>query len=137
MYPNLKEKDVIFVKKCRQEDINEGDIIAFNRNNETIAHRVIKIKQNADENVYITKGDNNKVVDNFETNYEQVYGKVIFKIGKIGKIVQYIQNINGMVNIIVIIVVIYFFVNLRDKKKNGRKITRRKYEIKKLRDNYK
>lgn len=137
MYPKLKEEDVIFVKKCKQEDIKEGTIISFKRNNETITHRVVKIKKGENGFVYITKGDNNEIIDNFETSFDQIYGKVIFKIGKIGNFVKYVQNIKGMVNVIIIIVVIYFFVNMKDKRKNSRRITRKKYEIKKLRENYK
>lgn len=137
MEPNLKKNDVVFVKKCNEEELKEGDIIAFKKEAETITHRIVEIKSDNNNNKYITKGDNNKVVDNFEIDYEQIYGKVIFKIEKFGKFVQYIQNIKGMINVIIIIFVVYLWANMRDKKKNYRKIKRRKYEIKKLRDNYK
>ena len=34
------------------------------------------------------------------------------------------------------VIIVYFLMNFRDNKKNNRKIKRKKYEIKKLRDNY-
>ena len=83
-----------------------------------------------------TKGDNNKIADSDQVEAGQVYGKVLFNIGGIGKIVKYIQNVRGLINIVIFAVIVYILVSLRDKQKNTRKMKRKKYEIKKMRDNY-
>ncbi len=65
-----------------------------------------------------------------------MYGKVVFKIKKIGNIVSYIQNVRGLINIVIFAIIVFVLISLNDKQKNSRKIKRKKYEIKKIRDNY-
>ena len=65
-----------------------------------------------------------------------MYGKVVYNIGGVGKIVSYIQNVRGFINIAIFVIIVYILVSLRDKQKNTRKMKRKKYEIKKKRDNY-
>ena len=65
-----------------------------------------------------------------------VYGKVVFKIKKIGNIVSYIQNVRGLINIVIFAIIVFVLISLKDNQKNSRKIKRKKYEIKKIRDNY-
>ena len=64
------------------------------------------------------------------------YGKHVFKIKKIGNIVSYIQNVRGLINIVIFAIIVFVLISLNDKQKNSRKIKRKKYEIKKIRDNY-
>ena len=78
----------------------------------------------------------NEIADKELVNQEQVYGKVLLKINGIGKAIQYIQNVRGLINIAIFIVIIFMLVSIRDNQKNNRKIKRKKYEIKKMRDNY-
>ena len=67
---------------------------------------------------------------------DQVFGRMLFRVRKIGKIVGYIQNVRGLINIVIFIFIVYILISLKEQKKNTRKIKRKKYEIKKLRDNY-
>ena len=60
----------------------------------------------------------------------------MFKVKRIGKVISYIQNVRGLINIAIFAVIVYILVSLRDKQKNTRKMKRKKYEIKKMRDNY-
>lgn len=135
MEPTLEIDDVVIVKKCSTKDLKVGDIITFNHEGRTISHRILKIT-NEEEIKITTKGDNNDVPDKDEVTASEIYGKVLFKIRKIGKIVHYIQNVRGFINIAIFILIVYVLVSLREKQKNNRKIKRKKYEIKKIRDNY-
>ena len=83
-----------------------------------------------------TKGDNNEISDPDLVDSGQVYGKVLFKVKRIGKVISYIQNVRGLINIAIFVVIVYILISLRDKQKNTRKMKRKKYEIKKMRDNY-
>ena len=85
---------------------------------------------------FITKGDNNEVRDQEPVEVQDVYGKVLFSIKKIGKAIHYIQNARGFINIAMFIVILFVLISLRDNQKNSRKIKRKKYEIKKIRDSY-
>ena len=135
MEPTLEIDDVVIVKKCSTKDLKVGDIITFNHEGRTISHRILKIT-NEEEIKITTKGDNNDVPDKDEVTASEIYGKVLFRIRKIGKIVHYIQNVRGFINIAIFILIVYVLVSLREKQKNNRKIKRKKYEIKKIRDNY-
>lgn len=136
MLPTLKKQDIVVVKACKKEQLSIGDIITFYNDEEIISHRIVKINNDGGKQTFITKGDNNNVIDNFEVKAEDVIGKVCFKIAGIGKIVVFIQNEKGFFSSIALITIIFIMINMSEKKKNIRKIKRKKYEIKKLRDNY-
>lgn len=137
MEPKLYKDDVIIVENCNIEKLKVNDIITFNENNNIISHRIIKITEEDGKKIFKTKGDNNELEDKFDINDEQIYGKVLYKIPKIGKTIQYIQNDNGLIKVFVLVLIIFILFNMNDNKKNRRKITRKKYEIKKTRESYK
>ena len=136
MEPTLYKDDVVFVKKCDISELKKGDIITFEQDNRVISHRIINITKEKSVVKFETKGDNNEIVDPDKVTEEQVYGKVLYKVGKIGQAVSYIQNARGFINVVIFAIIVYILVSLRDNKKNTRKIKRKKYEIKKIRDNY-
>lgn len=136
MEPTFYVEDLVVVKKCKLEDLQKGDIITFKEEDRTISHRIVEITKEKGEVKFITKGDNNDVPDRDAVEMQDVYGKVLFSIKKLGKVVHYIQNARGFINIAFFIVIVYILVSLRDNQKNTRKMKRKKYEIKKIRDNY-
>ena len=136
MKPTINENDVILVKKCDINEINLKDVITFKKEEQIITHRVVNLRQEDGTTKFITKGDNNEINDDFIVEYTEIYGKQLFKIPKIGVIIEYIQKTNGIINLTILILIIFIFIGLKDKKKNIRRTKRRKYEIKKLRDNY-
>lgn len=136
MEPTFYVEDLVVVKKCKLEDLQKGDIITFKEEDRTISHRIVEITKEKGEVKFITKGDNNDVPDKDAVEMQDVYGKVLFSIKKLGKVVHYIQNARGFINIAFFIVIVYILVSLRDNQKNTRKMKRKKYEIKKIRDNY-
>ena len=136
MQPTLEINDIIVTKRCKLENLKKGDIITFSEDNKIISHRIVQIINKTESKVFVTQGDNNEIVDEDYVQENQIYGKVIFHIPKIGRIVEYIQNKEGFVRIILLVVIIFVIICLRDDKKNKRKIIRKKYEIKKKRDEY-
>lgn len=136
MEPALDVNDLIVVQKCKDSQLKKGDIITFNEEGRTVSHRIINIIEEKGTKKFQTKGDNNEIVDSDLVEISQIYGKVIFSIKKVGKLVSYIQNIRGLINIVIFTIMLYIIVSLKDKQKNLRKIKRKKYEIKKKRDNY-
>lgn len=136
MEPTLGVNDVVIVQKCEPSKLQKGDIITFRHEERVISHRILDITEEKENIEFETKGDNNEIPDSDKVEAGQVYGKVIFRIQKIGKAVSYIQNARGFINIAIFVVIVYILVSLRDKQKNARKMKRKKYEIKKMRDNY-
>ena len=84
MYPEIEVGDVVIVKKCEINDINEGDVIEYQIEDQSIVHRVMK--KELENNVYkiTTKGDNNSSEDAKPVYGEQIKGKVTFKIKYLG-----------------------------------------------------
>ena len=136
MEPTLNKNDLVLVQKCELSELQEGDIITFKQDERTISHRILNITKDEETIRFKTKGDNNEIPDQDEVEENQVYGKVVFRIKKMGNIVSYIQTIRGFINIVIFAIIVYIFVSLKDKQKNTRKMKRKKYEIKKMRDNY-
>lgn len=136
MEPTFYKNDLVIVKKCEANELTKGDIITFKQGDRIISHRILGITKEKEGVKIITKGDNNEVQDRDMVSIDNVYGKVCFSISKIGVFVQYVQNARGFINIFIFIIIIYFLINIKDNHKNNRKIKRKKYEIKKLRDNY-
>ena len=75
---------IIFEKFENKEDIEEGEIIIFLRNDAKIVHRVIDVKNVNGETRYITKGDVNEQNDDGYITNNDIYGKYKFKISYIG-----------------------------------------------------
>jgi len=136
MEPNLEINDVVVVKRCDPQNLEKEDIITFQQHERIISHRIIDITKEKENIKFKTKGDNNEIPDPDLVEGTQVYGKVLFSIKKIGKFVSYIQNARGFINIAIFAVIVFVLVSLRDKQKNTRKMKRKKYEIKKMRENY-
>ncbi len=109
MEKTLNIYDVIVnVKVNKPEDIRVGDIITFvststSSKGMTITHRVISIKEDENGNkVYQTKGDNNTSPDPKPAVYENIIGKVIFKIPQLGRLQSILTTKGGWLIIVVI-----------------------------------
>lgn len=76
MSPIYNRGDAIIYEKTKAEDVKEGDILAFKYNNVIITHRVMKINEENGKHIFLTKGDNNDRIDNFEIKDENVLGVV-------------------------------------------------------------
>lgn len=136
MEPTFFKDDLVVVKKIEVSNLQKGDIITFRQEDRIISHRIVKIIIEKGEKKFITKGDNNEVQDKDSIEINNIYGKVVFSIPKIGKLIHYIQNSRGFINIFIFVIIVFVLVSLKDNQRNNRKIKRKKYEIKKLRDNY-
>ena len=76
MTPVYEKGDAIIYEKVDTNDIEEGDIIVFEKNKILVSHRVIKIKEDFTKRYFYTKGDANNTPDNDYTNEEDVRGVV-------------------------------------------------------------
>lgn len=99
MYPTIEVYDVILVKRIEEASaVKVGDIISYNSSafiyGDTInvTHRVIEISKEGDKYSYTTKGDNNLSKDSTAVNFNQIDGKVIFKIPQLGRLQFFIAS---------------------------------------------
>lgn len=136
MVPTLQENDIIIVKKIDLTELKINDMISFRNNEKIISHRIIKIEKDKGKLLFTTKGDNNKLQDDFKVGENQIYGKIVFNIHGIGKQIRYLHEKNGLMIIIIVICFIFIIYRLKEKKKYTRKKLRWKYETKQKREKY-
>lgn len=74
MEPKVPVGSVIYVAKTAPEDIQKGDIIAFNSEESVIAHRVVE--NHVVEGTFTTKGDANAEEDVRDIPYQDLVGRV-------------------------------------------------------------
>ena len=122
MDPTIKVYDVVVdLNVFNEKNIKVGDIITFISNSNVskgliVTHRVVDIKNNADgTRSYFTKGDNNDKTDQSTVNYNDILGKVLFKIPQLGRVQFLIANKMGLILVILLPalgVIIYDFIKL-------------------------
>lgn len=83
MFPIYEKGDAVIYEKVSADKLGIGDILAFQKENIIVTHRIVEIRKNTNY-VFITKGDNNDSIDSFEVNASDVLGKVLYKIKYIG-----------------------------------------------------
>ncbi len=75
--------DILFIVGVRPEKIKVGDVIIFEASQQhPIIHRIIDIKEENEELIFSTIGDNNNRQLNFEKDIkeDQVIGKAVFRV---------------------------------------------------------
>lgn len=109
MEPNLRVYDIIIDQRIDSvNDIKIGDVITFIStssisSNKTVTHRVIDIVVDENGNYqYKTKGDNNISPDSAYAEYNNIIGKVLFKIPQLGRIQFFLANQGGWLVAVVI-----------------------------------
>ena len=105
MEPTIKTGSLCFInKKVDVQEIKKKDVIAFKLDDGTlVTHRVDKINKDG----IITKGDNNKRVDDGVVTANNYVGKNIFWIPKVGYIVMAFQSTRGKIVLITCVVLLF------------------------------
>ena len=111
MKPTILPGDIIVLKRIKEKDVQEGDIISFythaigqNRQGDIVwveikvVHRIIDIDDAS--GAYVTKGDNNASIDTIynqqgqeiDLTFDQVIGEYAFRIPFVGTLVTGLRN---------------------------------------------
>lgn len=122
MEKTLNIYDVIVnVRVKNQNSIKVGDIITFistssSSKGMTITHRVIEISEDENGNkLYKTKGDNNTAPDPKPATFDNILGKVIFKIPQLGRLQSILITKMGWLILVVVpafIIILYDILKL-------------------------
>jgi len=91
MVPTFERGDAIILEKIDKQDIEEGDVVVFKRNEVLVAHRVVKTKDDSSKIYFYTKGDANASVDVGYRAEEDV-------IGIVRRVVKYIGYPTVLIN---------------------------------------
>ena len=100
MEPTYHTGSLIYVKKVDPYTIQDGQVITFMLDEDTIAtHRVVGIVPDEEDASVIrfrTKGDANETEDGGLVHYKNVIGTPVFTIPYLGFVANYIQHPPGM-----------------------------------------
>ena len=100
MEPTFQTGSLIYVKEVDPFTLEDGDIITFMVDEDTVAtHRIVGVVPDEEDPETIrfrTKGDNNEAEDGTLVHYKNVVGEPQFCIPKLGYLANYIQNPPGM-----------------------------------------
>ena len=109
MVPAINVLDVVVTMRVNNpDDLEKGDIITFNSTDYRysgvlVTHRIVDIeKTSSGDYLFTTKGDNNNTQDSSRISFNEIYGRVLFRIPKIGYIQYYLSSILGWVAIIIV-----------------------------------
>lgn len=111
---------MIFVKSAEPDEIETGDVITFaaDKNLTVVTHRVVE--RNDEKRYFITRGDMNNTND-APVAFENVAGKVIYKIEKIGYMINIIKQpavkwqLIAVLVVLVILMIIQFYKDNKGK----------------------
>ncbi len=128
MEPTVHVGTMVFTHPFELYKLN--DVISFKRENRTITHRVIDVRNKEDILYYKTRGDANNVSDSELISKQDIIGKVFFSIPYIGRAVFFIKTIPGYLLLIVFPAVIYIIaelvhINKEMKKETEKRITQK------------
>lgn len=84
MTGTINKGDAIVYNTYKNQDINEGDIIVFTKDEMQVVHRVVDIRLVNGEYRYYTKGDYNSEIDDGHVTKDKIKGIVKFKIKYVG-----------------------------------------------------
>ena len=117
MEPTFCKDDMIIIRKCDTQKLEEGDIITFHTviDNKLAlnTHRIVKIEEY--ENGYrsfTTRGDNNPADDTHILAEGDIVGKHVTTIPKLGKLMNFLSSSAGFLIVIVIPMFIFFVYQL-------------------------
>ena len=138
MEPTYHVGSLIYVKDVDPFTLEEGDVITFLLDENTVAtHRIAGIVPDEEDPSVIrfrTKGDANDTEDGSLVHYKNVVGTPVFTIPKLGYFADYIQHPPGMyiaISVAAIVLLLLFLPDLlfssedKKKEKKGRKKTHR------------
>lgn len=135
MEKTIMTYDAIIVRRFEDSKIDVGDVITYKSEDPyfyglMITHRVVDIKEENGEKVYVTQGDNNQTPDRLKINPKQVYGKVVMVVPKIGYIQSFLATSYGWIIAVVtpcLAIISYDIFKLGKKMvKNNRYVKRRR-----------
>lgn len=100
MEPTYHVGSLIYVKSVDPFELEEGEVITFMLDEDTLAtHRIVEIVPDPEDPTtirFMTKGDANEFVDGSLVHYKNVVGTPIFTIPYLGYLANFVQNPPGL-----------------------------------------
>ena len=92
MEPSILPGDYITIFKVNKDNLKEGDIVTYVRDNITVTHKIVSI----DGDNVITQGIANNIPDDPITK-DDIVGKYFFKVPKVGYVMKFVSSLSGLI----------------------------------------
>lgn len=110
MEPLVQTGSVVY--SLAQSSYNKGDIVTFEKEKITVTHRIVDVKREGSNMVYLTKGDANSSIDSTFLGKDKIIGKVQFHFPFVGKFIFFLKNPIGFISFIAIPLIGFILIEL-------------------------
>lgn len=119
MEPKIPTGAVVFTKP--QSDYKLNDVIAFNRGDAVVTHRIVDVAEAKIGTSFTTKGDANSAIDQEAVLGASIVGKEMVSIPYLGLFIKFLSTIQGFILFIVLPISIFILLELWNIKKEMEK----------------
>ena len=116
MEPELPVGSLCIVTPCAVEELEVGDVIAFQNGPMQVAHRIVSIQEES----YQTKGDANRSPDPGVVRKEQVQGQVIARVPLLGYLIAFLKSKAGIVLLVLLAGLFLFLAKRKERNRDVR-----------------
>lgn len=117
--------DIILAKEVPENNIQIDDVIFFRKNNNIVSDRIVEIRENKEDKMFITKGDIEG--NNFYIKYNEIEGIYSYKIFNLGKFILFFQKNIIFISTLLIFYFLYFYKASQKRKSFIRKKKRERF----------
>lgn len=111
MEDEIMENSYVLIRKCDADDVGEDDIITFYSPDPSIygmlnTHRIVSVKEENGERVFITKGDANLTEDTYPVPEERLVGRYVKTLTFITSLTSFFQTQASLIVIVILWIVL-------------------------------
>ena len=133
MAPTYDVDTLVIVKDTKASEIKKDDVISFYSADPLLdgavnTHRVVEVREENGQRVFVTKGDSNNVVDAYNVEEKYLIGKVVYASVILGKLSRIISNPIVFLPVILIPLAVILISNLVSTMMLAKKIAREEEE---------
>ena len=130
MAPTYDVDTLVIVKDTKASEIKKDDVISFYSADPLLVntHRVVEVREENGQRVFVTKGDSNNVVDAYNVEEKYLIGKVVYASIILGKLSRIISNPIVFLPVILIPLAVILISNLVSTMMLAKKIAREEEE---------
>lgn len=123
MEDELSKNDFVMLKAVKENDLQEGDIIAYTVNGQTRINKIINL-----QNGYTTKSNKNYYPDIEKIQVEDIIGEKVLNIPFIGILLKILQS--KITSVVVFVFLTFVFITNMYKNQKREERARKKEQLK-------
>lgn len=127
MKPAIEQRDVMFLKKVKEEKLKQNDVIIYKNGENIRIGRIVKVDDNMGIRSYVVKGDNRRNNETESLLMKNVQGKMIKKFTNGAMFLKILRS-----KILTVVIFIGLFIRYRLQEYKKQLIKKRKKQNEKM-----